>query len=63
MHLPLETAPEANYAYLNVNGQFRQHVLGQPIVFDGSLDHFALNASHCDRTVLYVEFERDKLMI
>jgi beta-hydroxylase len=56
MHLTLEAADEANYAYLNVEGEFRQHVPGEGFVFDGSLDHFALNASPEDRVILYLEF-------
>lgn len=57
LHLPLVTASERNYAYLNVMGEFRQHRCGEPIVFDGSLDHFALNESDVDRTILYMEFK------
>ncbi|MBY3425244.1 aspartyl/asparaginyl beta-hydroxylase domain-containing protein [Rhizobium laguerreae] len=59
MHLTLEASPEHNYAYLNVEGDFRQHVPGELLIFDGSLVHFALNASPADRTILYVEFHRD----
>lgn len=58
-HLPLVTAKERNYAYLNVMGEFRQHVCGKPIIFDGSLDHFALNESDEDRTILYLEFKKN----
>ncbi|GIT91571.1 hypothetical protein JANAI62_20280 [Jannaschia pagri] len=58
MHITLEAAPDANYAYLNVEGTFRQHRLGEPIIFDGALDHFAVNASHHRRTILYLEFKR-----
>lgn len=57
LHLPLVTAKEKNYAYLNVMGEFRQHQCGKPIIFDGSLDHFAINESDEDRTILYVEFK------
>lgn len=58
LHLPIATAAEQNYAYLNVNGTFRQHICGEPIIFDGSLDHFALNESETDRVVLYLEFKK-----
>lgn len=61
MHLPLVTATEKNYSYLNVAGEFRQFVCGEPIVFDGSLDHFALNESPTDRVILYMEFSRKLL--
>jgi aspartyl/asparaginyl beta-hydroxylase (cupin superfamily) len=57
-HLPIITAHERNYAYLNVSGEFRQHECGIPIIFDGSLDHFAINESSEDRTILYIEFKR-----
>ena len=59
LHVALQTAETRNYAYLNVAGEFRQHVPGEPIIFDGSLDHFALNESDHDRTILYMEFARD----
>ena len=58
-HLPIITAPERNYAYLNVMGEFRQHVEGEPIIFDGSLDHFAINESDVDRTIVYMEFKKE----
>lgn len=59
LHLPIITANVNNYAYLNVDGIFRQHILGKPIIFDGSLNHFALNDSDVDRVILYMEFSRD----
>jgi beta-hydroxylase len=58
-HLPIITAPERNYAYLNVMGEFRQQVAGEPIIFDGSLDHFAVNESDEDRTIVYMEFKKE----
>jgi hypothetical protein len=58
LHLPIITAKEQNYAYLNVNGEFRQHTAGEPIIFDGSLDHFVLNESPSDRIILYMEFKK-----
>lgn len=62
LHLPIATVPHKNYNYLNVQGEFRQHVCGEPIVFDGSLDHFALNESADQRTILYIEFDKKSLM-
>ncbi|HET7115650.1 MAG TPA: aspartyl/asparaginyl beta-hydroxylase domain-containing protein [Hanamia sp.] len=61
-HLPIVTAPERNYAYLNVMGEFRRHVEGEPIIFDGSLDHFAINESDFDRTVVYMEFKKELIV-
>jgi beta-hydroxylase len=57
MHLTLRAAERGNYAYLNVGGVFRQHVPGEGFVFDGSHDHFAVNASDTDRDILYLEFK------
>jgi aspartyl/asparaginyl beta-hydroxylase (cupin superfamily) len=56
MHLTLDAAASCNYAYINVDGHFRQHRPGDAFVFDGSCDHFALNASTQMRTILYLEF-------
>jgi len=58
LHLPLVTAQNDNYNYINCNGEFKQHIEGVPIIFDGSLDHFALNESDEDRIILYIEFKR-----
>ncbi|ATF88621.1 MULTISPECIES: aspartyl/asparaginyl beta-hydroxylase domain-containing protein [Burkholderia] len=62
LHITIDAATERDYAYLNVAGHFNQNRIGNAIVFDGSLDHFALNASPSIRTILYMEFERDKQM-
>ncbi len=59
LHLPIDTVKERNYNYLNVQGEFRQYECGKPIVFDGALDHFALNESHKERTTLYIEFHKE----
>ncbi|MEP7043553.1 MAG: aspartyl/asparaginyl beta-hydroxylase domain-containing protein [Dokdonella sp.] len=59
-HVTLDAPVEGNYCYLNVNGEFRQHTNGAAIVFDGSLDHFAVNASAAARTILYLEFDPAK---
>ncbi|MGE7955656.1 aspartyl/asparaginyl beta-hydroxylase domain-containing protein [Pseudomonas sp. NPDC089530] len=61
MHLTLSAASERNYAYLNVAGEFHQHRSGTATIFDGSLDHFVVNASDEARTILYLEFERVRL--
>ncbi|BAP46073.1 aspartyl/asparaginyl beta-hydroxylase domain-containing protein [Pseudomonas sp. 21LCFQ02] len=58
MHLTLSAASEANYAYLNVAGQFHQHQAGSAVIFDGSQDHFVVNASQAPRTILYLEFNK-----
>lgn len=58
LHITLDAPAEHSYCYLNVDGEFRQHVNGAAFIFDGSLDHFAVNASGADRTVLYIEFDR-----
>lgn len=60
-HLTIDAATVHNFAYLNVDGEFRQNTLGASIVFDGSLQHFAVNASPADRTIVYMEFYRDRL--
>lgn len=60
--LTLDAPSHRNYCYLNVNGQFNQSTNGNLVIFDGSLDHFALNASEVTRTVMYIEFRRDRHM-
>ncbi|WP_260954399.1 aspartyl/asparaginyl beta-hydroxylase domain-containing protein [Pseudomonas citri] len=61
MHITLSAATEGNYAYLNVNGQFHQHRTGEAVIFDGSLDHFVVNASNTERTILYLEFDKARM--
>lgn len=63
MQLTIDAPVTGNYAYLNVNGNFNQSTNGNLVIFDGSLDHFAVNASRDFRTVLYLEFHREKNMI
>lgn len=58
LHITLDASAERNFAYLNVNGEFRQHVSGSAFIFDGSLYHFAINASSYNRTILYMEFKQ-----
>lgn len=59
LHLTLDAPTERNYAYLNVAGEFRRHTVGSIHVFDGGLDHFAINESDGDRTIFYLEFEKE----
>ncbi|MFJ2462524.1 aspartyl/asparaginyl beta-hydroxylase domain-containing protein [Pseudomonas sp. NPDC087615] len=61
MHLTLEAACERNYAYLNVAGEFHQHHCGAAAIFDGSQDHFVVNASDAPRSILYLEFQQARL--
>lgn len=63
MQLTVDAPVEQNYAYLNVNGSFNQSTNGNLVIFDGSLDHFAVNASRGHRTVLYMEFYREVHMV
>nr|KJZ06748.1 hypothetical protein TW77_18100 [Pseudoalteromonas rubra] len=59
LHLTLDAPETQNYNYLNVNGEFRQHKVGEPIIFNGANDHFALNESLGNRTILYMEFAKE----
>ncbi|OEC35425.1 beta-hydroxylase [Pseudomonas cuatrocienegasensis] len=62
MHITLSAASEANYAYLNVAGEFYQQKPGTGAIFDGSLDHFAVNATAVARTIIYMEFEKESFI-
>ncbi|MEJ0093342.1 MAG: aspartyl/asparaginyl beta-hydroxylase domain-containing protein [Methylocella sp.] len=62
MHVTLQAPDDRNFAYLNVAGEFRHHLNGSGYIFDGSLDHFAVNASYQDRIILYLEFSKKRLM-
>jgi hypothetical protein len=61
MHVALSEISSRNYAYFNVAGEFRQYTSRNAFVFDGSNDHFAVNASSEERVILYLEFSKDKL--
>ncbi|NQY62447.1 MAG: aspartyl/asparaginyl beta-hydroxylase domain-containing protein [Alteromonadaceae bacterium] len=61
-HITLDTLQTSNYNYLNVNGEFNQNETGESVIFDGSLEHFAINASTANRTILYIEFKKDELL-
>ncbi|OUM08467.1 aspartyl beta-hydroxylase [Pseudomonas syringae] len=63
MQLTIDAPEQNNYNYLNVNGEFQQSNNGNLMIFDGSLDHFAVNASTSVRTVMYMEFEREQHMV
>lgn len=64
LHIGLDPYIEDNHAYLNVNGQFWHHLPGSAVVFDGSLNHFALNASRTvARTIFYMEFYKKEIMV
>jgi beta-hydroxylase len=59
-HLCLTTSEPPCFTYLNVDGEFVQHLPGQACIFDGSLPHFALNATHQERVIVYIEFYADR---
>ncbi|AHG41264.1 aspartyl beta-hydroxylase [Pseudomonas syringae KCTC 12500] len=64
MQLTIDAPIKQSYAYLNVNGKFNHSTNGNLVIFDGSLDHFAVNAAEEEyRTVMYLEFDREKHMI
>ena len=57
-HITIQAPPPCGSCLLNVAGEVRQHVEGGLLVFDGSLPHWALNASDAERVILYLEFAR-----
>ncbi len=59
VHLGLEVEP--GKAFLCVGGRFYEEANGNVFCFDGTIPHFAVNASTRDRAVLYLEFDRTKL--
>ena len=58
MRVTLKAPKPSASCLLNVAGEIRQHVTGGTIVFDGSLPHWAVNASAEERVILYLEFDR-----
>lgn len=62
-HLTLSAPSRNNYSYLNINGEFIRTIEGRAIIFDGSYNHFAFNASNKDRIVLYIEFDKKQYYI
>ena len=57
-HITLKAPAPTASCLLNVAGDIRQHATGGVLVFDGSLPHWALNASDEERVILYLEFNR-----
>ena len=57
-HVTLKAPAPTASCLLNVAGDIRQHATGCTLVFDGSLPHWALNASDDERVILYLEFHR-----
>ena len=57
-HVTLKAPAPTASCLLNVAGDIRQHATGCTLVFDGSLPHWALNASDEERVILYLEFNR-----
>ena len=57
-HIGIDLLPQRSY--LSVEGKFEEESEGKAIVFDGSREHFAINASDRDRTILYIEFDKSK---
>jgi beta-hydroxylase len=55
LHLGLEVVPRRSY--LCVEGEMREQRGGGVLVFNGARDHFSINMSDADRTVLYMEFD------
>ena len=58
-HLGIQAIP--GRCYLNVEGEFAEEREQKSIIFDGSREHFAINLSHEERVVLYIEFDRHRL--
>jgi aspartyl/asparaginyl beta-hydroxylase (cupin superfamily) len=58
-HLGIDVEPRKSYLF--VNGVPEQEQENKAIVFDGSVEHFAINVANTSRTVLYIEFDRSKL--
>jgi hypothetical protein len=58
-HLGLDVDPGTSF--LCVEGTFLEERNGGSVVFDGSRNHFAINASLKNRAILYIEFDRSKL--
>jgi beta-hydroxylase len=59
LHLGIDVEPERNF--IHVDGRFLEEREGEVLIFDGSHEHFALNAGVRDRAILYCEFDRSKL--
>jgi aspartyl/asparaginyl beta-hydroxylase (cupin superfamily) len=55
MHLGLDVVPRRSY--ICVDGEMREQREGGVLIFHGAADHFSINMSDSDRTVLYMEFD------
>lgn len=55
MHLGVDVVP--GRSFLCVNGVFCEELPGRTLMFDGTGEHFALNAGDTDRVILYAEFD------
>lgn len=60
-HLGLQTSPGRSFLW--VDGTFAEEEDGKSIIFDGSLDHFAVNMDRYDRVILYMEFDKRRIAI
>ncbi|MDQ2664186.1 MAG: aspartyl/asparaginyl beta-hydroxylase domain-containing protein, partial [Candidatus Eremiobacteraeota bacterium] len=60
-HFGIDLSPRTNF--INVQGVFQEERLGESIVFDGSFEHFAFNASLTNRVLLYIEFDSLKACV
>lgn len=58
-HLGIDVEPRRSY--LGVDGVIEEELNNKPLIFDGSVEHFAVNMGDATRTILYVEFDRSKL--
>lgn len=58
-HLGIDVEPRRSY--LGVDGLIEEEKNNKPLIFDGSVEHFAVNMSESSRTILYIEFDRSKL--
>jgi aspartyl/asparaginyl beta-hydroxylase (cupin superfamily) len=58
-HLGLEVP--LDLCYLSADGEFAREEDGKAVTFDGSRPHYAFNASHADRLILYCEFSPARL--
>jgi aspartyl/asparaginyl beta-hydroxylase (cupin superfamily) len=54
-HLGVDVAPGKSFLF--VDGIPSEEANAKSVVFDGSFEHFAVNMSSSDRTILYMEFD------
>ena len=58
-HLGIDVIP--GRSYLCVNGVFNEEKNNKAIVFDGSIEHFAINMGPSRRVILYLEFDKNSI--